>query len=80
MHDGCSGSFENGQQVVEKVRAMGFAEQCMPTPLQVTCRNCQAEFEMETFEFKCPKCEAVHAVTPCHAFDPAHVVSAGVGY
>ena len=80
MHDGCSGSFDDGAQVVDKIRAMGFAEQFMPTPLQISCRNCNVEFEMETFECKCPKCQAVHGVTPCHAFDPANVVSAGVGY
>ena len=26
MHDGCSGKFENGKQVVEKLRMMGFNE------------------------------------------------------
>ncbi len=80
MHDGCSGSFENGQQVVDKVRMMGFAEQFMPVPLQVTCGSCGKEFEMETFEAKCTHCGSVHGVTPCHAFDAAHVESAGVGY
>ena len=80
MHDGCSGSFGNGRQVVDKVRMMGFADQPMAAPLFVNCRNCNAEFEMETYETKCPACDAVHAVTPCHAFDPDSVVSAGVGY
>lgn len=80
MHDGCSGEFENGQQVVDKVRMMGFAEQCLPVPFQVTCKNCEDQFTMETYESHCPSCSAVHAVTPCHAFDADNVVSAGVGY
>ena len=80
MHEGCSGSFENGRQVVDKVRMMGFADQYMPVSMQIPCGNCETVFEMETFEASCPKCGAIHAVTPCHAFDPANVLSAGVGY
>ncbi len=80
MHEGCSGSFENGKQVVDKVRMMGFSGQFMPMPMQIPCGNCGESFEMETFESQCPDCGAVHAVTPCHAFDPANVMSAGVGY
>lgn len=80
MHDGCSGNFENGQQVVDKVRMMGFAEQPTPVPLLITCGTCEHPFEMETYEAHCPQCGGVHAVTPCHAFDPANVSSAGVGY
>ena len=80
IHDGCSGSFEDGKQTVDKVRMMGFSEQFMPTPLTLNCGSCEKEFEMETFEAKCPECGAVHGVTPCHAFDPTNVLSAGVGY
>ncbi len=80
MHDGCSGSFEDGKQVVDKVRMMGFAEQFMPVPLEVTCKECGKEFEMETFECKCSHCGSVHAVTPCHAFEASNVESAGIGY
>lgn len=80
MHDGCSGSFTDGKQVVDKIRMMGFADQYMPVPLQVKCSVCDEEFEMETFEAKCPSCEAVHGVTPCHAFDPGNVMTAGKGY
>ena len=39
--------------MADKVRMMGFAEQFLPIPLQVTCGECQKEFEMETFEFLC---------------------------
>ncbi|MDC7233857.1 MAG: hypothetical protein PQJ58_11560 [Spirochaetales bacterium] len=80
MHDGCSGSFTDGKQVVDKIRMMGFADQFMPMPMTVACRVCDKDFEMETFEAKCPACGAVHGVTPCHAFDPANVMSAGKGY
>lgn len=56
MHDGCSGSFENGQQRVDKVPMMGFAEQPVPVPLAVTCGNCKEPFEIETYEAHCPEC------------------------
>jgi predicted Zn-ribbon and HTH transcriptional regulator len=80
MHDGCSGGFESGQQVVDKVRTMGFAEQVLPMPLDIKCEECGNDFLMETFESKCPECETVYGVTPCHAFDGANVASAGKNY
>ncbi len=80
MHDGCSGSFESGKQVADKVRMMGFDIQMMPMPLSIKCENCENQFEMETFEVKCPECSMVYAVTPCHAFDPANVQAAGINY
>ncbi len=79
-HEGCSGSFENGQMVVNKVRQMGFDQHYMPMPLPMTCENCQTDFEMDCYETHCPFCGMVYAVTPCHAFDPSHVKSAGIGY
>lgn len=80
MHDGCSAEFADGKQVVDKVRMMGFAGQPLPMPLPMDCRNCGKGFEMASFETACPECGAVHGVTPCHAFDPENVLSAGVGY
>lgn len=80
MHDGCSGSFKNGQDVVDKVRQMGFADQYMPLPLEIKCEECGDNFEMETFESKCPKCNMVYGVTPCHAFDAENVKAAGINY
>ena len=80
MHDGCGGSFDDGKQVVDKVRMMGFAEQPMPMPLDIKCTECSKTFEMETFEGKCPHCNMVYGVTPCHAFDPSHVQAAGIDY
>jgi len=42
-HAGCSGSFDNGRQVADKVRMMGFAAQAMPMPLKLICENCKEE-------------------------------------
>lgn len=77
MHDGCSGKFENGKQVVEKLRMMGFNEQLMPIPAQFTCEECNNEITMDTFEYKCPHCRTIYAVTPCHAFDVENIMCAG---
>lgn len=76
-HEGCSGSFSTGKEVLEKVRMMGFSEQFMPVPFYIECSKCNKEFEMLTFESKCPNCLEIYAVTPCHAFDPSNIVSAG---
>ena len=80
MHDGCSGSFQDGKQVVDKVRAMGFNIQPMPVPLEIKCVECDQVFEMEKFEDKCPNCNMVYGVTPCHSDDPANVQAAGKNY
>lgn len=80
MHDGCSGTFTSGEQVVDKVRHMGFAGQPMPLPMAIQCSNCSTEFEMVCFEGRCPSCSMVFGVTPCHAFDPANVLPAGIDY
>ncbi|MGA1846039.1 hypothetical protein [Deferribacter abyssi] len=80
MHEGCSGNFENGKQVVNKLRMMGFSNQYMPMPMKIKCKNCKEEFLMETFEAKCPKCKMTYGVTPCHAFSPENVKEAGIDY
>ena len=80
MHEGCSGSFTDGKAAVDKLRLMGFNNQPMPAPMAVECRGCGKPFTMETFEAACPDCRMVHGVTPCHAFDRANVMAAGVGY
>ena len=81
MHDGCMGSFENGLEVLNKVRMMGFADGALPAPLEIVCANeaCKKSYEMATFASTCPHCGMVHAVTPCHAFDAVHVSGAGIG-
>ncbi len=79
MHEGCSGSFQSGMQVVDKLRMMGFSYGAMPAPVTVHCSNCGKDFSMETFETKC-ECGMVCGVTPCHAFSPDHVQAAGIDY
>ncbi len=80
MHDGCGGSFEDGKQVINKLRMMGFSSGPLPQAFSLECHHCGEEMEMTTFEFACPKCKAVHGVTPCHSFSPEHVQCAGVDY
>jgi hypothetical protein len=80
MHDGCAGSFVNGMQVVDKIRMMGFAKMDMPMSMTIHCGNCGQDFLMEQYEAHCPGCEMVYGVTPCHAFDPANVMAAGIKY
>ena len=36
--------------------------------------------ELEFFPCRCPSCGMVYGVTPCHAFDPANVMAAGINY
>ncbi|MCX8084440.1 MAG: hypothetical protein N3C60_05910 [Calditerrivibrio sp.] len=79
MHQGCSGNFENGKEVVDKLRLMGFNNQFMSSPFEVEC-ECGEHFLMETFEARCPKCSMVYGVTPCHAFDKKYVQKAGIDY
>ncbi len=79
MHDGCSASFTNGEQVVNKVRMMGFSDGLLPMPLPITC-ECGHSFEMEYFEDKCEKCGMVFGVTPCSSHDPSKVQAAGINF
>lgn len=79
MHDGCSGSFEYGSQVVDKVRMMGFSEGALPIAFEISC-ECGKSFEMETFEAKCPHCGMVYGVTPCSSHDPSKIMPAGIDY
>lgn len=80
MHQGCSGTFENGKQVINKLRSMGYGHLQMPIPLKITCTSCGTDFSMETFESQCPKCHMTYGVTPCHSHDPESVQAAGVNY
>jgi len=80
MHDGCTGSLSSGQQVVDKLRMMGFNAALMPEVLSLCCHHCGEAMMMTTFEFSCEKCGAVHGVTPCHASNATHVQCAGPDY
>ncbi len=78
-HSGCSASFQDGKETVDKVRMKGFSEGALPMALPVTC-ECGTKFDMEFFEDKCPKCNMVFGVTPCHSHDPASVKASEIDY
>ncbi len=80
MHDGCSGSFLNGKQIVDKVRMMGYDSMPIPNPLDIDCVNCTHSFKMQTMVSKCPDCSMVYAVTPCHSHSAQDVQAAGIEY
>ena len=80
MHQGCSGRFETGAAVVDKLRMMGYSSHPMPESVEIGCQECGQGFSMTTFEAKCPRCGMVYGVTPCHAADPASIQAAGVDY
>lgn len=80
MHEGCSGSFENGKMVVDKLRMMGFTEMVMPMTTMLKCIECGEEFEMTHLETKCPHCGMVYGVTPCSTSDPSKIMAAGKDY
>jgi Zn finger protein HypA/HybF involved in hydrogenase expression len=80
MHDGCGGCFDNGKQVADKVRMMGFDQSMVPAPLDIACSHCGNAFNMETMVSACPVCNMVYAVTPCHCTHADHAMAAGIGY
>ena len=80
MHDGCTGSFGDGKQVVDKIRTMGFNTQNMPSEVKIECVECGEEFEMTHLETKCPHCNMVYGVTPCSVNYPERIKAAGINY
>ncbi|NLL80907.1 MAG: hypothetical protein GX231_01220 [Tissierellia bacterium] len=80
MHDGCTGSFGDGKQVVDKIRMMGFNTQLMPSNVKIKCIECGEEFEMTHLETKCPHCNMVYGVTPCSVNYPERIKAAGINY
>jgi len=80
MHDVCGGCFDNGKQVVAKVRIMGFDQSPVPAPLDIACTHCGNTFKIETMVSVCPACNMVYAVTPCHCTRAEHARAAGIGY
>ncbi|NLY85305.1 MAG: hypothetical protein GX077_03005 [Tissierellia bacterium] len=80
MHDGCTGTFENGKLVVDKIRMMGFNTMEMPIVVKIKCIECGNEFEMTHLETKCPHCNMVYGVTPCSATNPDRIMAAGIDY
>lgn len=80
MHEGCSGTFKNGKEVVNKIRQMGFAKRTLPEAFPIKCVECGNVFEMNTLEDSCPNCNMVYGVTPCGASDVNNVKAAGINY
>ncbi len=80
MHDGCSAAFTSGKQVVDKIRIMGFNTNPLGASLEINCSNCDTVFQMEYMESKCPDCNMVYGVTPCHSNSAEFVQAAGVNY
>jgi len=80
MHDGCSGAYESGKQIVDKIRMMGFNKSPLAVSLEIDCTNCDTVFQMEHMESQCPSCDMVYGVTPCHSHTAEFVKAAGVKY
>ncbi len=80
MHDGCSGAFQSGKQIVDKIRMMGFNTSLLGAPLEIECSNCDTVFQMEFMESHCPSCGMVYGVTPCHSHSAEFVKAAGIKY
>ncbi len=57
-------TFNNGNEVLEKVRAKGFSNDAMDFTYNLEC-DCGTAVEMKTFETKCPNCGGMFVVTPC---------------
>ncbi len=80
MHDGCSGTFDSGKQIVDKIRMMGFNTSPLATSFDINCTNCENTFLMEKMEAACPLCGMVFGVTPCHSHGAQFVKPAGIDY
>ncbi len=57
-------TFNNGEEMLAKVRAKGFSKDSMDYTYQLEC-SCGATVEMNTFETKCENCGGIFVVTPC---------------
>ncbi len=80
MHDGCSGAFESGKQIVDKIRMMGFNATPLASALEINCSSCHNIFQMEVMESQCPTCGMVYGVTPCHSHSSEFVKAAGIKF
>lgn len=86
MHEGCVGNFQSGKQVqvgkqvVDKLRSMGFSVQYSLKFLNLSALIAAMNLSIKHFKSKCPKCNMVYGVTPCHPFDPENIMPAGVNY
>lgn len=80
MHEACSGSFQDGKAVVDKIRMMGFNKNALPNEIIIKCSNCGSDFQMTNLETKCPHCNMVYGVTPCSVNKPERIMPAGIDY
>lgn len=80
MHYGCTGEYESGKEIVDKIRMMGFNATPLAVPLSICCSHCRSEFQMEMMETPCPACGMVYGVTPCHSHSPEFAKPAGINY
>jgi len=80
MHDGCSGTYESGKEIVDKIRMMGFNKNLLQASFEIKCSNCDNLFQMEYLESSCPNCAMVYGVTPCHSHSSEFVKAAGIEY
>lgn len=79
--DGHGGPFSEGRELVEFVlQAHGGAVAKAEIPnggLETRCQECGVEFVLTAFVGTCPKCGAVHAVSPPRCDDPTNIQYAG---
>jgi len=80
MHNECSGAFDSGKQIVDKIRMMGFNHNPLAVVFEINCSNCDNTFQMEKLEATCSSCGMVYGVTPCHSHSAEFVKAAGVNY
>jgi hypothetical protein len=80
MHEGCSGASESGKQIVDKIRMMGFNHNPIGVAFEINCSHCDTVFKMKKMEAKCPSCQMVYGVTPCHSYSAEFVKAAGINY
>lgn len=57
-------TFNNNQEVLDKVREKGFSDSMMDFTYELKCQ-CGNTVKMNTFETKCNSCNGIFAVTPC---------------
>ncbi len=80
MHDGCTGNFQDGKMIIDKIRMMGFNKNPIPNPITIKCIECNNEFQMTHLETKCPNCNMVYGVTPCSVSHPDRIKPSAINY
>lgn len=80
MHEGCTGSFDSGKEIIDKIRMMGFNRREMPSSVNIECVECRNDFVMTHLETKCSNCGMVYGITPCSTDYPDRIKAAGINY